>query len=729
MKQLTFTAIIAILMAFSTNTVFAQANIAAARTYAQGQTVTITGVVINGGTLGPIRYVQDATAGLAVYDPAVTNTWNIGDNVTVTGTMGIFNGLIQVVSTTSHTVNSTGNALPAPSVVTPSGVNLSNESQLVQVNMVSFANGGGTFGNGTISVSANGQSTLMYLRAGHPLIGTTIPLNPVNIVGVSSQFNGTPQLLPREISDITTATPFYFTSPPVQTNLAQTGFTLSWETSQAASTKVYYGTDPLFLSQTLDLGGSTTTHTANLAGLSAGTIFYAMAVSENTFGTISSPVTPYATVSSSSGLIEIHFNGVVDNSISTGVDANHAIPAHLEEKIIEKINNAVNTIEIAAYNINRSPIVQALNAAVNRGVTVRMVTYSGSANLALQNVPPLFSVLPGNANGLMHNKFIIIDRNTANKALVITGSMNFTEQNLLDDFNNVIFIYDQSLARAYNLEFNEMWGGTGATPGIFAAVFGNLKTKNTPTKFVVGGVPMELYFSPSDGTTSAISKALQTTDADLEFALLTFTRDDLRDDVLAAYNDGAQVRGIIENTNDQGGEYQTLLSAGISVQSHPASGQIHHKYAIIDEADPTSDPIVITGSHNWSSSAETSNDENTLIIHDATIANIFAQEFNARWLGMTTGTKTLTNLAGFKTSIAPNPAQTTALLTIESDNFEETTVTIIASNGAIIRTFRLNNLQGTTTHQLDVSDLPQGVYFVTFKIGEVLTFEKIFVTK
>ena len=59
--------------------------------------------------------------------------------------------------------------------------------------------------------------------------------------------------------------------------------------------------------------------------------------------------------------------------------------------------------------------------------------------------------------------------------------------------------------------------------------------------------------------------------------------------------------------------------------------QFHHKYAIIDASNVSADPIVLTGSHNWSGNAENNSDENTLIIHDATIANIYLQEFEKRW--------------------------------------------------------------------------------------------------
>jgi len=60
-------------------------------------------------------------------------------------------------------------------------------------------------------------------------------------------------------------------------------------------------------------------------------------------------------------------------------------------------------------------------------------------------------------------------------------------------------------------------------------------------------------------------------------------------------------------------------------------GLLHHKYAIVDVYATASDPLVITGSHNWTSGAESVNDENTLIIHCPDIANQFLQEFAQRY--------------------------------------------------------------------------------------------------
>ena len=47
-------------------------DITTARSQGIGATVTITGIVTNGDELGiPLRYIEDATAGLALYDPTV----------------------------------------------------------------------------------------------------------------------------------------------------------------------------------------------------------------------------------------------------------------------------------------------------------------------------------------------------------------------------------------------------------------------------------------------------------------------------------------------------------------------------------------------------------------------------------------------------------------------------------------------------------------------------------
>ena len=125
----TTTLIIATLMSVVS---FAQ-DIATARSQGVGATVTITGIVTNGDELGPIRYIEDATAGLALYDPTPLIGVVRGDEVTVTGVLVDYNGLLEMTPVTINATNSAGNSV-TPQVITPLQIGESTESELIQIN-------------------------------------------------------------------------------------------------------------------------------------------------------------------------------------------------------------------------------------------------------------------------------------------------------------------------------------------------------------------------------------------------------------------------------------------------------------------------------------------------------------------------------------------------------------------------------------------------------------------
>ena len=104
----------------------------------------------------------------------------------------------------------------------------------------------------------------------------------------------------------------------------------------------------------------------------------------------------------------------------------------------------------------------------------------------------------------------------------------------------------------------------------------------------------------------------------------------LQNAIVSRYNAGMNdLRGVVDQTDANGTEFYTLQNYG-EMFANP-SPTLHHKYGIIDASYPDSDPVVITGSHNWSSAAENDNDENTLIIQDPYIANQYMQEFKKRY--------------------------------------------------------------------------------------------------
>ena len=61
-------------------------------------------------------------------------------------------------------------------------------------------------------------------------------------------------------------------------------------------------------------------------------------------------------------------------------------------------------------------------------------------------------------------------------------------------------------------------------------------------------------------------------------------------------------------------QYDDLALAGIDVRRPYDNRLLHHKFIIIDHGGL--DPVVITGSYNLSRTAESSNDESVVVIHD-----------------------------------------------------------------------------------------------------------------
>ncbi len=718
----------------------AQIDISEARNLAEGTDVTIEGIAINGSELGIIRYFQDATGGIAVYPGTGSvadfpESVNRGDRVEISGTLKSFNGLLEIDPVTSFNVISSGNMLPEPLAITPNGINEENESKLLRVNGVTFADGGGTFNVGNYAIEASGEQGEIYIRSNHPLIGSDIPLATVNLTGIGSQFNSIYQLLPRDINDLEIADNFYFTSLPVQSNLTNDGFELSWNTNVMGTTRVEYGTTS-DLGQEVTVSGMTTNHNLTITGLEPATAYYVKATSDSGSSVIESTIRIFSTTSNSSGDILVYFNHGVDGSFSSGDYPDGTTSAALEAAIINRINSAQSTIDVSAYNNNRTTIVEALSDAHDSGIQVRYIADDQTANLALENPVPPFPVLKGN-NGdpLMHNKFIIIDAESVDDSWVFTGSTNFTSQNLATDYNNSIFIQDQALARAYTTEFEEMWGSDGPNPGFFNVKFGENKEDNTPHLFNINGVMIESYFSPSDNTSINIGNALATTDTDLAFALLTFTKNELGTAVRDVHNSGASVRGIINNINDTGSEFDWLVDQGVNVlQAAEPSKDIHHKYAIVDATNPGSDPMVITGSHNWSNSADVRNDENTLIIHDADIANIFLQEFEARWCESTMGLNCITatedfTIEGFDVVLSPNPASEVTVADMNIENTGDLTIALTDMNGRILHSIFLKNAQGDIREEIFVKGLPAGMYTLVFRMGTEITSRPLMIVK
>ena len=119
------------------------------------------------------------------------------------------------------------------------------------------------------------------------------------------------------------------------------------------------------------------------------------------------------------------------------------------------------------------------------------------------------------------------------------------------------------------------------------------------------------------------------------FMAFSFTREDFSQVLIEKADAGLKVRGLYESQQIASGSDQSwnlLTDAEMDVLQDGNRYKLHHKVIIIDSQ------IIITGSYNFSNSAEDRNDENILIIHDLDLAFLYLEEFAARWLEAGGGT-------------------------------------------------------------------------------------------
>ena len=285
-----------------------------------------------------------------------------------------------------------------------------------------------------------------------------------------------------------------------------------------------------------------------------------------------------------------------------------------DRELAEAINNAKLSVDLAVYSMSLWSIRDALLDALHRGVEVRLIMESGNMDRSVpQELLNAGIVIVGDrGTGLMHDKFVIIDRSE-----LWIGSMNFTVGSGYEDNNNLIRLYSSKLIENYQTEFDEMFVGDHFGEDIIA---------DTPNPSVyVNGTLIETYFSPDDGVSEVIVELINNAQESIFFMAFSFTSDPISEALLARAQEGVIVAGVMDDSqirSNQGGEFDVLAQAGLDIRKDGIEGLMHHKVFIIDER------IVIMGSYNFSKSAEERNDENIIVVYNSNMAKEFLKEFD-----------------------------------------------------------------------------------------------------
>lgn len=422
------------------------------------------------------------------------------------------------------------------------------------------------------------------------------------------------------------------------------------------------------------------------------------------------------TQSNSTGLIKNFFNHAVLAGDENDLQPDGTEFSDVEKEIKDLIKSAKTTIDYCAYNTSVTSIVNALIDASARGVRVRAIAESENSNTALNTSLP-FNVFYDEKDALMHNKFIIVDAASEDNAHVVMGSMNFTTNQMKVDPNHLMFIQDKSLAQAYTIEFEEMWGSSTEVPNRTFSKFGEAKEDNTPHIFNINGKRVESYFSPSDRTASKIRGKLATANEKINCGLLLLTHELLIEELKYQGSIGIEVKVLLDDDGD--GILGDLRSKNVMAFKDQSSTIFHYKTSIVDGQNELSDPILITGSHNWTYSADTRNDENAIIIHDAAIANLYDRALDYWW--------NFWNLSSTSESLIVDDLK---MNSFGNEVFGE------CINNAIIEKIICYNSTGqvinapfiltNNTFKIDLNNQGAGLYFIQFRLLNHL-FTKSFV--
>ncbi len=301
----------------------------------------------------------------------------------------------------------------------------------------------------------------------------------------------------------------------------------------------------------------------------------------------------------------------------------------LGEDLSALIDQTKSTIDLVAYDFDLESVAEALIAAEERGVRVRMVTESDTVSTNEETLVELERagipvIEDKRQSGLMHNKFVVID-----EQWVWTGSWNMTANGTYRNNNNAILIASPALAENYTVEFEEM----------LEREFGPSSPSNTPHPRVLitvesqangvaeadqeRQVEVENYFAPEDDTATAIIQAIESAQHRIRFMAFVFTSEEIADAMIERSEAGVIVQGVMEKRNLESSysQYDRLRKQIAEVLSDGNPYIMHHKVIIID------DETVITGSYNFTASAEERNDENVLIVHDPEVTRFYVEEF------------------------------------------------------------------------------------------------------
>ncbi|BCM20430.1 hypothetical protein MJ8_42210 [Mesorhizobium sp. J8] len=333
----------------------------------------------------------------------------------------------------------------------------------------------------------------------------------------------------------------------------------------------------------------------------------------------------------------------------------------LVESIVTFIRRAVDdsfSLKGAFYEFQWPSVLNELRAAKGRGVDVSVVFDDidnatgphGKNEAAIAGTKIKSITTPRTRGTLMHNKFLVLSRNGAPQA-VLFGSTNLTENGLFGHANCTHITEDKDIATKY-LAFNDKLKTDPDTSR--GSTYKTWTIEQTPapaTDFVDGMAPVfspranidaldwygqlaggakdALFMTFAFGMNETFRDVYGKDDRVLRFGLMEKEWNGKNKDAQVAAIRKLQARPnvVIAIGNRIGlNNFDQWLKELDRITSPVNVHWVHLKFMLVD---PLSDqPMVVTGSANFSEASTKTNDENMLVIErDTRVADIYLGEY------------------------------------------------------------------------------------------------------